>query len=598
MNGKSKWQVPKRAQAISYTSPKEASITDKALKFNYLATSKLPVSTKNLSPATCTLGIKVLIPTETPGICTIVLSQMGNSQFLPAKSVEFHITIFGTNIINFQLPESILMSQGSYSLVATSSSGLPVTFTSSTQDVCAISNSTLTLLNAGICKVAADQTGGDFIPAAVPTIQSMQVKIVSSTINFILPTALLLSQGPYSLAATSTSNVPVTFSSLTLDVCTVTGAALTLLKAGTCQVSASQAGSSIYSAASITRSVEISAVRVLSDLPDQVSGFQLKAIYVLPSDGADNSYDTNGRIASFLTEGNDFLKSELGLTLPIDTTTTGFDITFLKSSKPMSYFLSSSDSDYELLQETKFLEIPSSNRKDFLFFIDVPYVEGANICGFARARAIAAVIAIGSGTCTQKSGTVNSFASTTWIHELFHTFGVSHVPDPCDLMASNNLGDGPLCAADVRETIDRGKKFYVGSSSYGQNILQLRVWSGYTADQGLKADCWDGSGLPRSDGFLYASCPTGTRTIGTLGTCWSNISSISLEEFTGGVWRSLGSGNSYAELFGGDLYGRHCNNSGYTAPWKEITVDSPGIRHYRWIVNGAVGEEMNIIWVK
>ena len=501
-------------------------------------------------------------------------------------------------MINFQLPESIFINQSTYPLVGTSSSGLPLTFTSNTPDVCSIITSMLTFRKAGICTVTASQIGGNLVPTAVMATRSMQVKVVPSTINFALPTALLLSQGPYSLSATSSSNLPVTFSSLTLDVCTVTDTSLMPHKAGTCQVSATQAGSSIYSAASITRTVEISAARVLSDLPDQISGFQLKAVYVIPSDGVDNSYDTNGRIASFLTEGTDFLKIELGLTLPIDTTTTGYDITFLRSSKPTSYFLTSSDSDYELLQETKFLETPSANRKDFLFFIDIPNVQGANVCGFARAHMIAAVVAIGSGACTQRSATVNSFASTAWIHELFHTFGVSHVPDPCDLMASNNLADGPLCAPDVKETIDRGNKFYVKSSNYGQDILQLRIWSGYTADPGLKADCWDGSGVPRSDGYQYASCPTGTRVIGTLTTCWSNISSISLEEFTGGLWKSLGSANSYTQLFGGELYGRHCNDPAYSAPWKEITVDSPGIRHYRWIVNGTVGEEMNIIWVK
>ncbi|MBI3430301.1 MAG: hypothetical protein HY050_09685, partial [Actinobacteria bacterium] len=333
VSGKLKWQISRRAQTISYSSPKEALITDKIVKFNYSATSKLTVSVKSLAPAICTLGEREFRPTGTPGICRIVLSQRGSANYLPAKNVTFQVTIFGTNTINFQLPESISMSQGSLSLVATSSSNLPVTFTSNTPDVCSISNSTLILISAGICTVAASQDGGDFIPAAVPTIRNIQLNTVMSTIDFTLPAALLLSQGPFSLTATTSSNLPVIFSSLTPDVCTVANTTLTLLKAGTCQVTANQAGTNVYAANSITRSMEISVARVLSDLPDQISGFQVKAIYVVPSDGVDNSYDTNGRIASFLTEGTDFLRSELGLTIPIDSTTTGFDITFLKSSK-------------------------------------------------------------------------------------------------------------------------------------------------------------------------------------------------------------------------------------------------------------------------
>ena len=598
VSGQLKWQKAKKMQLISYSSPREASIAERTVKLSYSATSKLAVSITSLSPTICTVGIKLLRSTGTPGICNFVLSQPGSINFLPAKRMTIQVKFFGTNVINFSLPETISMSQGSLSLAATSTSELPITFISNTEDVCSISNFTLTLNGAGTCTVEASQIGSIFIPPAVTAVRSMKVLTVASTIEFTLPPALLLSQRTYSLTAKSSANIALTFSSLTPEICSVIGTTLSLLKPGTCQVTVNQAGTKVYAANSVSRSVDISVARVRSDLPDQISGFQLKAIYVVPSDGVDNSYDTNGRIAAYLNEGTGFLQSELGLTIPIDSTTPGYDITFLKSSKPASYFAGNSDADYELMQEAKFLDSPSPNRKEFVFFVDVPTVQGTNICGFARLHTVIAVVAAGAGLCTQRTSTFESFASNTWIHEVFHNFGVNHVPDPCDLMASGDPADGPLCSFATKVTIDRGNKFYVKSSNYGQNIAQLRVWNGFTADQSLKAECWEGSRVPRSDGVLYAYCPTGTRTIGALTLCWNNINSISLEELSNGIWNPLGAGSSTSSFWGGELPGLKCNDPNFGNPWKVVTVNDAGISHYRWIINGTVVQEMNVIWVK
>lgn len=598
LGGELKWQSAKKMQSISYSAPKEVSITERSVKLSYSATSKLAVSIKNLSPAICAVSNKYLRSTSTPGFCILVLSQPGSNNFLAAKRVTIHVKFIGSNVINFLLPETISLNQGSLPLVAASTSGLPITFISKTEDVCSISEFTLTLNGAGTCTVGASQAGSISISPAVTVVRSMKVLRVASTLEFSLPLALLLSQGTYPLTATSSANLTLTFSSLTPDICSVIGTTLSLLKAGICQVTVIQDATKVYAANSVTRSLDISVARVKSDLPDQISGFQLKAIYVVPSDGADHFYDTNGRIASFLKEGTDFLQSELSLTIPIDSTNTGYDITFLQSSKPTSYFVGNSDADYELMQEAKFLDSPSPNRKEFVFFVEVPTVLGRNICGFARPHTVIAVVATGPGLCTQRTSTFESFASNTWIHEVFHNFGVNHVPDACDLMASGDASNGPLCPFETKVTIDRGNKFYFKSNNYGQDIFRLRVWKGYTTDQSLQAECWEGSRVPRSDGVLYAYCPIGTRAIGALTLCWSNITSIALEELTNGIWNPLGAGSYSSSLWGGELSDLKCNDPNFGNPWKVITVNDTGVRHYRWSVNGAVVQEINVIWVR
>jgi len=60
-------------------------------------------------------------------------------------------------------------------LQATASSGLPVTFTSSTIGVCTVSNSTATLLSAGTCTITASQAGNGMYAVAPSVQQSFTV---------------------------------------------------------------------------------------------------------------------------------------------------------------------------------------------------------------------------------------------------------------------------------------------------------------------------------------------------------------------------------------------------------------------------------------
>ncbi|MDP1719972.1 MAG: hypothetical protein Q8L08_03095 [Candidatus Nanopelagicaceae bacterium] len=526
VSGKLKWQIVKKSQVISYVAPTTASIVDTSVKFNYSSSSKLKVAVKNLTPSICTLGIGGLKPTDTPGFCTIVLSQPGNAYFRAAKSAQFTVTFMGTNLINFTLPGALLLSQGTFTFLATSSSGLAVSLTSSTPETCTVSDLVLTLLKLGSCTIVASQPGEGFTS----------------------------------------------------------------------------------SAADVSATTEISADRVMADLPDTISGFQVKAVYVVPSDGVDNFKDTNGYLASVLDGGNSYLKGQLNLTVPIDRTSVGYDIQYLKSSYSTEYLSTHADASpkqtsdgYVLLDEIKAMENPGDNRKDYIFFLEVPGL-GGNYCGIADHPGMVAIVAIENiapdKICTGKSPPYfDDYVSKTWVHELFHNFGVGHtVDDPCDLMAGTPETLG-TCTSTTKYTLDKERTRYVGAAAQGVDILKLRVWDGYTANMDLAANCVTDL-VPRVDGFLYAYCPTGTRAIGALTMCWNNVSSISLDELVGGIWKTLGSGEHYTKFWGGELAKWNCDKPGYTNPWKTVTVDIPGVRHYRWLINDQVVQEMNIIWVK
>jgi len=71
----------------------------------------------------------------------------------------------------------------------------------------------------------------------------------SQTITFGALSDLALGSAPFTLAATSSSGLTVSFASTTTSVCTVSGTTATLVAAGTCTIQATQAGNATYAAA-------------------------------------------------------------------------------------------------------------------------------------------------------------------------------------------------------------------------------------------------------------------------------------------------------------------------------------------------------------
>jgi hypothetical protein len=85
--------------------------------------------------------------------------------------------------------------------------------------------------------------------AASPVAQSTNVLPLAQTITFGALSNSLLGAMPFTVSATASSGLAVSFSSMTPSVCTVSGATVTLASAGTCSIVASQTGNAFYTAA-------------------------------------------------------------------------------------------------------------------------------------------------------------------------------------------------------------------------------------------------------------------------------------------------------------------------------------------------------------
>ena len=87
--------------------------------------------------------------------------------------------------------------------------------------------------------------------------------LVSQTITFGAVPNVALGTPPFTISAAASSGLPVSFASTTPSVCTVSGNTVTIMGAGTCSITASQAGNANYGAAApVTQSFIVGSVGV------------------------------------------------------------------------------------------------------------------------------------------------------------------------------------------------------------------------------------------------------------------------------------------------------------------------------------------------
>jgi hypothetical protein len=213
------------------------------------ASSSLAVSFASTTMSVCTVS-GTTATLVAAGTCTIQAMQAGNAAYTAAAPVSqsFQVTQ-QSQTITFGALSNLVLGSAPFTLSATASSTLAVSFASTTTSVCTVSGTTATLVAAGTCTIQAMQAGNAAYAAAAPVSQSFQVTQQSQTITFGSLSNMALGSAPFTLSATASSSLAVTFASTTTSVCTVSGSTATLVAVGTCTIQATQAGNATYAAA-------------------------------------------------------------------------------------------------------------------------------------------------------------------------------------------------------------------------------------------------------------------------------------------------------------------------------------------------------------
>ena len=216
---------------------------------------------------TFTPGTGVLAGTPalgTVGTYPLTITASGTA---PPASQPFTLTVAKANqTISFVGPAAQNFSAVLLPISATASSTLAVTFTSMTPLVCSVNGNNVTMIRVGTCTIAADQPGDNNYNAAPQVTQNFIIGQGSQTISFPIQIPATRTFAPGAVfainpLATASSGLPVTYSAATPGVCSVNGANVTMVTAGTCMIAADQTGdTNVTPATQVKSNVGITAV--------------------------------------------------------------------------------------------------------------------------------------------------------------------------------------------------------------------------------------------------------------------------------------------------------------------------------------------------
>ncbi len=216
-----------------------------------------PVVFASTSPAVCTVagGTVTMV---SAGSCALTANQAGNANFSAAPQVGLNVNIgqAGQTITNFVANPAapVYTPSGTFAISATGgASGNPVVFASTTPAICTVAGGTVTMVSAGNCGLTANQVGNASYSAASQVALNVAIGLAAQAItNFTANPAapVYAPNGTFAVSATGgASTSPVVFASTTPGVCTVSGSMVMMLTAGTCALTANQAGDANYSPA-------------------------------------------------------------------------------------------------------------------------------------------------------------------------------------------------------------------------------------------------------------------------------------------------------------------------------------------------------------
>ncbi|MDP5097403.1 MAG: Ig domain-containing protein, partial [Flavobacterium sp.] len=155
----------------------------------------------------------------------------------------------GNQSIIFDAIPSKVYGDSDFTLNASASSALAVTYVTSNPDVAIVTNNVVSIVGVGIATITASQSGDDYYNAADPVVQELIVAKADQVISFEPLVEKLDSDADFQLNATSSSGLAITYTSSDNTVVSILGNIASIEGPGIVQITASQEGNENYNAA-------------------------------------------------------------------------------------------------------------------------------------------------------------------------------------------------------------------------------------------------------------------------------------------------------------------------------------------------------------
>src|SRR5262249_10047200 len=223
------------------------------------ASSGLPVSFA--ASGNCTVSGSTVHITGA-GSCTVTASQAGNAIFNAAGDVPqaFAIAKAGQTI-TFPAIADQAANAPDFDPGATASSGLPVSYSASGQ--CTIVAGKVHITGGGSCTVTASQAGNANVGPAADVSRTFSIARLAQSITFPVIADKSTTDADFDPGATATSGLPVSYA--TSGQCSIVSGKVHLAGAGSCTVTAAQAGDATFAAAAnVSRSFAIKAPQTIT----------------------------------------------------------------------------------------------------------------------------------------------------------------------------------------------------------------------------------------------------------------------------------------------------------------------------------------------
>ena len=153
----------------------------------------------------------------------------------------------GNQTISFDPISDKTFGDADFNLSATASSGLPITYFTSNPFVATVSGNTVSIVGAGSVTITATQEGDLNYNAAADVERTFTVNKASQVITFNALPDKSTADADFQLTASSTSGLPISYSSSDVNVATITAPdILHIVGPGNTTITASQAGNDNY----------------------------------------------------------------------------------------------------------------------------------------------------------------------------------------------------------------------------------------------------------------------------------------------------------------------------------------------------------------
>jgi len=297
---------PKLTQTITFNPISTKYINDPDFSPGATSSSSLPIYYRSTNTSVATIvGDNIHIVGE--GSTIITASQTGDATYNPATSIAQTLTVRKLDqTINFDLIPKKKVNDADFSPAAIASSGLPVSYSSSNSAVATIVNNQIHIVGFGLSTITATQEGNAVYYAALDQVQELEVSKLDQNINFPSLEAKIYGDNDFSIDATSSSGLLVTYNSSNTSVASLDNGIIHIVGAGTSSITASQSGNATYNAAAdVIQPLVVNKkdqVITFSSLPPKIIGDSDFSPGASTNSGLSISYSSsNSSVASIIT---------------------------------------------------------------------------------------------------------------------------------------------------------------------------------------------------------------------------------------------------------------------------------------------------------